>query len=709
MTDNIHIDLIAQSTGILARFVSNTIKLLTEGNSIPFISRYRKEMTGSLDEVAIGNISKQLDKLRELEKRKQTVVAAIEEQGKMTDALLKRITNCYDATELEDIYLPYKKKKKTRAMIAVENGLEQLAQLLSKQTFTDIAREATAFITDKVPTAEDALSGARDIIAEWINENEEARQKIRVLFKKSAILSTSLIKGKEAEAQKYKDFFNSSEPLAKCPSHRMLAVRRAEAEGNIRVSISPSMEDAILILERIFVKNNSDSALQVKLALQDSYKRLMEPSIETEFRNLSKEKADEEAIKVFANNLMQLLLEAPLGNKAIMGLDPGFRTGCKLVCLDNNGQLLRNSTIYPHPPQSDTKGASKEILHLVALFDIEAIAIGNGTAGKESFNFVKNLDFGRPVEIYLVNESGASIYSASEVAREEFPDQDVTVRGSVSIARRLQDPLAELIKIDPKSIGVGQYQHDVDQAELKRSLDQTVINCVNSVGINLNTASKHLLTYVSGVGPVLAKNIIAYRNKAGGFTDRRQLLEVPRLGPAAYEQAAGFLRVVNPENPLDNTAVHPESYHIVEKMAHDLSVSVEDLIGNPVLRKKIDIREYVTEKTGLPTLQDIMKELEKPGLDPRGNASPVDFKDNINSMDDIEVGMVMTGIVTNLTKFGAFVDIGIKQDGLVHISQIADKYIKDPADVLKLNQRVQVKVLEIDRERKRIHLSIKHA
>ncbi len=709
MTDNIHIDLIAQSTGILARFVSNTIKLLTEGNSIPFISRYRKEMTGSLDEVAIGNISKQLDKLRELEKRKQTVVAAIEEQGKMTDALLKRITNCYDATELEDIYLPYKKKKKTRAMIAVENGLEQLAQLLSKQTFTDIAREATAFITDKVPTAEDALSGARDIIAEWINENEEARQKIRVLFKKSAILSTSLIKGKEAEAQKYKDFFNSSEPRAKCPSHRMLAVRRAEAEGNIRVSISPSMEDAILILERIFVKNNSDSALQVKLALQDSYKRLMEPSIETEFRNLSKEKADEEAIKVFANNLMQLLLEAPLGNKAIMGLDPGFRTGCKLVCLDNNGQLLRNSTIYPHPPQSDTKGASKEILHLVALFDIEAIAIGNGTAGKESFNFVKNLDFGRPVEIYLVNESGASIYSASEVAREEFPDQDVTVRGSVSIARRLQDPLAELIKIDPKSIGVGQYQHDVDQAELKRSLDQTVINCVNSVGINLNTASKHLLTYVSGVGPVLAKNIIAYRNKAGGFTDRRQLLEVPRLGPAAYEQAAGFLRVVNPENPLDNTAVHPESYHIVEKMAHDLSVSVEDLIGNPVLRKKIDIREYVTEKTGLPTLQDIMKELEKPGLDPRGNASPVDFKDNINSMDDIEVGMVMTGIVTNLTKFGAFVDIGIKQDGLVHISQIADKYIKDPADVLKLNQRVQVKVLEIDRERKRIHLSIKHA
>lgn len=709
MTDNIHIDLIAQSTGILARFVSNTIKLLTEGNSIPFISRYRKEMTGSLDEVAIGNISKQLDKLRELEKRKQTVVAAIEEQGKMTDALLKRITNCYDTTELEDIYLPYKKKKKTRAMIAVENGLEPLAQLLSKQTNTDIAREATAFITDKVPTAEDALSGARDIIAEWINENEEARQKIRVLFKKSAILSTSLIKGKEAEAQKYKDFFNSSEPLAKCPSHRMLAVRRAEAEGYIRVSISPSMEDAILILERIFVKNNSDSALQVKLALQDSYKRLMEPSIETEFRNLSKEKADEEAIKVFANNLMQLLLQAPLGNKAIMGLDPGFRTGCKLVCLDNNGQLLRNSTIYPHPPQSDTKGAAKEILHLVALFDIEAIAIGNGTAGKESFNFVKNLDFGRPVEIYLVNESGASIYSASEVAREEFPDQDVTVRGSVSIARRLQDPLAELIKIDPKSIGVGQYQHDVDQAELKRSLDQTVINCVNSVGINLNTASKHLLTYVSGVRPVLAKNIIAYRNKAGGFTDRRQLLEVPRLGPAAYEQAAGFLRVVNPENPLDNTAVHPESYHIVEKMAHDLSVSVEDLIGNPVLRKKIDIREYVTEKTGLPTLQDIMKELEKPGLDPRGNASPVDFKDNINSMDDIEVGMVMTGIVTNLTKFGAFVDIGIKQDGLVHISQIADKYIKDPADVLKLNQRVQVKVLEIDRERKRIHLSIKHA
>lgn len=709
MTQDIHINLISQTTGIQTRYVSNTVKLLMDGNSIPFISRYRKELTGSLDEVAIGQISKQLDKLQELEKRKLTVIQAIEEQGKMTDALMKRIVNCYDATELEDIYLPYKKKKKTRAMIAVENGLEPLAKLISKQQFIDLDKEATRYLTDKVPTVADALAGARDIIAEWVNENEEARQKIRYLFKKSAVITTSLVKGKENDAQKYKDFFNNSEPLDKCPSHRMLAARRAEAENLIRLSIEPPEEDAYLILEKIFVHESNDAAHQVKLAVRDCYKRLMGPSIETEFRSLSKEKADEEAIRVFTNNLRQLLLEAPLGNKAIMGIDPGFRTGCKVVCIDTNGQLLCHKTIYPHPPQSDTIGAAKDVQHLVSLYRIDAIAIGNGTAGKESFSFVKKINFEHPVEIFMVNESGASIYSASEIAREEFPDQDVTVRGSISIARRLQDPLAELIKIDPKSIGVGQYQHDVDQSELKKSLDQTVINCVNSVGINLNTASKHLLNYVSGVGPVLAKNIVEHRSKINGFTNRKQLLEVPRLGPSAYEQSAGFLRIQNAENPLDNTAVHPESYHVVQKMAKDLATDVKELITNKALRQQIDLKKYVSDKIGLPTLTDILKELEKPGLDPRGEANPVEFKDNINTMEDLEPGMILPGVVTNLTKFGAFVDIGIKQDGLVHISQIANKYIKDPADVLQLSQKVQVKVLEVDIDRKRIHLSIKDA
>lgn len=709
MTSDIHIDLIAQRTGIPIRSVESTARLLSEGNSIPFISRYRKEMTGSLDEVAIEQISKQLDKLQELEKRKLTVIQSIDEQGKMTDALMKRIKNCYDPVEIEDIYLPFKKKKKTRAMVAIENGLEPLAKIISQQNYIDIFKEAERFISEKVKTADDALAGARDIIAEWINENEEARQKIRYLFRKSATISTTLVKGKEAEAQKYKDYFAYSEPLEKCPSHRMLAVRRAESEGFIRLNIHPSEEDAFLILDKIFIKEYNDAGHQVQLAIRDSYKRLMEPSIETEFRNLSKEKADEEAIKVFTNNLKQLLLEAPLGNKAIMGLDPGFRTGCKIVCLDLNGQLLHNSTIFPHPPQSDTSNASKDIIHLVGLYNIEAIAIGNGTAGKESFNFIKNLRFDKQVEIFMVNESGASIYSASEVAREEFPDQDVTVRGSVSIARRLQDPLAELIKIDPKSIGVGQYQHDVDQSELKKSLDQTVINCVNSVGINLNTASKHLLNYVSGVGPVLAKNIIEYRTKIGGFTARKQLKDVPRLGASAFEQCAGFLRIKSADNPLDNTAVHPESYHIAEKMAKDLSTDIKELITNPQIRQKINLQHYVTDKVGLPTLKDILKELEKPGLDPRGEAKPIDFKDNINTMTDLEIGMILPGIVTNITKFGAFVDIGIKQDGLVHVSRIANRFVKDPAEVLQINQKVQVKVMEIDLERKRIHLSIKDA
>ena len=709
MTPEIHINLITQKTGLPRSSVLNTSKLLSEGNSIPFISRYRKEMTGSLDEVSIELISKQMEKLEDLEKRKLTVIQAIEEQGKMTDLLMKRITLCYDPIELEDIYLPYKKKKKTRAMIAIENGLEPLAILLTEQNYIDTKKEAKRYLNEKVPSAEDALAGARDIIAEWINENEQARQKIRFLFRKSATLSTSLVKGKEAEGQKYKDYFSYTEALEKCPSHRMLAIRRAEDEGILRINIEPEESEAILILNNIFIKENNDAGQQVMMAIKDSYKRLMEPSIETEFRNLSKEKADLEAIKVFTNNLKQLLLEAPLGNKSILGLDPGFRTGCKVVCLDNTGQLIHNTTIYPHPPQSETTNSAKDLIHLVELYKIEAIAIGNGTAGKESFNFIKKLQFPTSVEIFMVNESGASIYSASEIAREEFPNYDVTVRGSVSIARRLQDPLAELIKIDPKSIGVGQYQHDVDQAELRKSLDQTVINCVNSVGINLNTASKHLLNYVSGVGPVLAKNIIEYRSKIGGFRNRKQLKEVPRLGPNAFEQCAGFLRIHHSDNPLDNTAVHPETYHIVEKMAKDLSVDLTELVQNHEIRRRINIQNYITDKVGIPTLKDIVKELEKRGLDPRGEAKPMEFKDNINTMNDLEIGMVMPGVVTNITKFGAFVDIGIKQDGLVHVSRIANKFVKDPADVLQLNQQVNVKVMEIDLDRKRIHLSIKDA
>jgi len=709
MTPEIHINLITQKTGLPRSSVLNTSKLLSEGNSIPFISRYRKEMTGSLDEVSIELISKQMEKLEDLEKRKLTVIQAIEEQGKMTDLLMKRITLCYDPIELEDIYLPYKKKKKTRAMIAIENGLEPLAILLTEQNYIDTKKEAKRYLNEKVPSAEDALAGARDIIAEWINENEQARQKIRFLFRKSATLSTSLVKGKEAEGQKYKDYFSYTEALEKCPSHRMLAIRRAEDEGILRINIEPEESEAILILNNIFIKENNDAGQQVMMAIKDSYKRLMEPSIETEFRNLSKEKADLEAIKVFTNNLKQLLLEAPLGNKSILGLDPGFRTGCKVVCLDNTGQLIHNTTIYPHPPQSETTNSAKDLIHLVELYKIEAIAIGNGTAGKESFNFIKKLQFPTSVEIFMVNESGASIYSASEIAREEFPNYDVTVRGSVSIARRLQDPLAELIKIDPKSIGVGQYQHDVDQAELRKSLDQTVINCVNSVGINLNTASKHLLNYVSGVGPVLAKNIIEYRSKIGGFRNRKQLKEVPRLGPNAFEQCAGFLRIHHSDNPLDNTAVHPETYHIVERMAKDLSVDLTELVQNHEIRRRINIQNYITDTVGIPTLKDIVKELEKRGLDPRGEAKPMEFKDNINTMNDLEIGMVMPGVVTNITKFGAFVDIGIKQDGLVHVSRIANKFVKDPADVLQLNQQVNVKVMEIDLDRKRIHLSIKDA
>ncbi len=706
MIENKHIQILHSRLNLAFKGIENTIKLLNEGATIPFISRYRKELTGSLDEVEVAAISDQYKKLLELEKRKETIINAIEEQGKMTDALMKRILETYDATELEDIYLPYKEKKKTRAMIAIENGLEPLAKKIMQQAYIDVKKEASAYLNDKVQTVEDALGGAKDIIAEWVNENEQARQKVRYLFNKSAVMTTKMIKGKEIEGSKFKDYFDFTEPLSKCPSHRILAARRGEDEGFLRVSITPN-EDPLPILESLYVKEHNDCGILIKEAIEDSYKRLMEPSIENEYRNISKEKADKEAIKVFVDNLRQLLLEAPLGQKRVMGIDPGFRTGCKVVCLDNNGDLLHNNTIYPHTAGANNNNAAKDIQHLVHLYAIDAIAVGNGTAGKETVSFLKKISFEDPIDIFMVNESGASIYSASEIAREEFPDYDLTVRGAVSIGRRLMDPLAELIKIDAKSIGVGQYQHDVDQSELRKSLDLTVESCVNKVGVNLNTASKHLLTYISGVGPALAQNIVKYRSEIGKYTSRKQLKKVPRLGEGAYEQCAGFLRIREADNPLDNTAVHPESYHIVEQMAKDLGTDIKSLIKDKELRSKVQLKDYVTTKTGMPTLLDIMAELEKPGLDPRGEASPVEFNDQINTMEDLEIGMVLPGIVTNITKFGAFVNIGVKQDGMVHISHIANKFVKDPADVLQLNQKVTVKVMDIDFERKRIQLSMK--
>lgn len=706
MIENKHLQILHNRLNLPFKGIENTIKLLNEGATIPFISRYRKELTGSLDEVEVAAIADKYHKLLELEKRKETIINAIEEQGKMTDSLMKRILETYDATELEDIYLPYKKKKKTRAMIAIENGLEPLAKKIMQQAYIDVNKEASAYLNDKVLTIDDALSGAKDIIAEWVNENEQARQKVRYLYNKSAVLVTKMVKGKEVEGSKFKDYFEYSEPLSKCPSHRILAARRGEDEGVLRVSITPN-EDPLPVLESLYIKEYNDCGVLVREAIADAYKRLMEPSIENEYRNISKERADKEAIKVFVDNLRQLLLEAPLGQKRVMGIDPGFRTGCKVVCLDNNGDLLHNTTIYPHTAGATNNNSAKDIQHLVHLYAIDAIAVGNGTAGKETVSFLKKISFEDDIDIFMVNESGASIYSASEVAREEFPDYDLTVRGAVSIGRRLMDPLAELIKIDAKSIGVGQYQHDVDQAELRKSLDLTVESCVNKVGVNLNTASKHLLTYISGVGPSLAQNIVNYRTEIGKYTSRKQLKKVPRLGDGAFEQCAGFLRIREAENPLDNTAVHPESYHIVEQMAKDLGTDVKTLIKDRDVRSKIQLKKYVTNKIGMPTLLDIMGELEKPGLDPRGEASPVDFNDQINTMEDLSIGMVLPGIVTNITKFGAFVNIGVKQDGMVHISHIANKFVKDPADVLQLNQKVTVKVMDIDFERKRIQLSMK--
>ena len=704
---NTYIDLIAKAMSLSETKVANTVKLFEEGATIPFIARYRKEVTGSLDEVQIATIKEQLQKLKDIDKRREAIIASIEEQGKMTPELLKKIKKAFTLNELEDIYLPYKRKRKTRASVARENGLAPLAEKLIQQENFNISEFASNLLSDKVTTIEDALKGARDIIAEQVNETEEARNSVRRSFKEDAFITAKLVRGKEKLAAKYQDYFEYSEKLSRCPSHRLLAIRRGEDEGFLRVKIGPEEENTLFHLSRIFVKNNNETGKQVTIAVEDGYKRLLAPSIETEFRNLAKVKADEEAIQVFTENLRQLLLAAPLGQRSILALDPGFRTGCKVVCLDAQGNLIYNGTIYPHPPQSKTNEAVEDIKRLVKKHKIDALAIGNGTAGRETYQLFAGIDYGRPIDTFMVNESGASIYSASLVAREEFPDKDVTVRGAVSIGRRLMDPLAELVKIDPKSIGVGQYQHDVQQNMLKESLDRTVESCVNSVGINVNTASKHLLTYVSGLGPTLAQNIVDYRAEHGQFKQRKQLLKVARMGDKAYEQAAGFLRIRNGKHPLDNTAVHPERYVLVEEMAKNLGTDVSGLLADRQLRQKIDLKNYISDQVGLPTLKDIMTELEKPGLDPRGAAKAIQFSKSIQTIEDLKEGMVVTGVINNITNFGAFVDIGIKESGLVHISQIANHFVKNPADVVKLGQEVQARVMGVDLERKRVQLSMK--
>lgn len=702
--------MIAAELKLPAHRIANTLKLLQGGATIPFISRYRKEATGGLDEVQIGDIQTRYEKLCELSKRKETVLSTIEEQGKLTPELKARISACWNATELEDIYLPFKPKRKTRAEAARAKGLEPLALLLMMQKENNLAAKVRNFVKGEVKDEEDALKGARDILAEQISEDERSRNLMRNQFQRQALIQSKVVKGKEAEeaSAKYRDYFDFCEPLKKCSSHRLLALRRGESEGVLKVSIFPEDEDMCNErLQRLFVRANNECAHQVEEALTDGYKRSLKPAIETEFAALSKEKADEEAIRVFAENLRQLLLAPPLGQKRVMGIDPGFRTGCKVVCLDAQGTLLHNEAIYPHPPKSEYAQAARKIVKLVEQYKIEAIAIGNGTASRETEQFVTSQRYDREVQVFVVSEDGASIYSASKTAREEFPDYDVTVRGAVSIGRRLMDPLAELVKIDAKSIGVGQYQHDVDQTKLKASLDQTVESCVNLVGVNVNTASKHLLTYVSGLGPTLAQNIVDYRTENGPFESRRQLLKVPRMGAKAYEQCAGFLRIPQAKNPLDNSAVHPESYPIVEQMAKDLNCTVADLIKDKELRSKIDLKKYVTDTVGLPTLTDILQELDKPGRDPRQKIQVFEFDKNVRTLDDLQEGMELPGIVTNITNFGCFVDIGIKENGLVHVSQLADRFVSNPADVVRIHQHVRVKVMSIDHERKRIQLTMK--
>ena len=698
--------MIATALNIAVHQVENTLSLLNGGATIPFISRYRKEATGGLDEVQIGEIKERYDKLTETAKRKETILKTIDEQGKLTADLKKRIDACWDATELEDIYLPYKPKRKTRAEAARQKGLEPLAIILMSQRENNLSARVRSFVKGEVKDEEDALKGARDIIAEQVSEDERARNQLRNQFARQAIITAKVVKGKEEEAVKYKDYFDFSEPLKRCTSHRLLAIRRGEAEGLLKVSISPDDEECTERLERSYVRGTSEYSQQVKEAVRDAYKRLLKPSIETEFATLSKEKADEEAIRVFAGNLRQLLLAPPLGQKRVMGIDPGYRTGCKVVCLDAQGNLLHNETIYPHPPKSEHTQASRKLTKLVEQYQVEAIAIGNGTASRETEAFVTNQRYDRKLQVFVVSEDGASIYSASKIAREEFPDYDVTVRGAVSIGRRLMDPLAELVKIEAKSIGVGQYQHDVDQTALKKSLDMTVESCVNSVGVNLNTASRHLLTYISGLGPTLAQNIVDYRAENGAFTSRKELMKVPRMGAKAFEQCAGFLRIPGAKNPLDNSAVHPESYAVVEHIAKDLKCTVDELIKCKETRSKIDLKKYVTDKVGLPTLTDILAELEKPGRDPRQAIKVFEFDKNVKTIDDLKEGMILPGIVTNITNFGCFVDVGIKENGLVHISQLCRDFVSDPTTVVSIHQHVQVKVVSIDRERKRIGLTM---
>lgn len=703
----IYSDLIAQALQLPLPQVRNTIELLESGATIPFISRYRKEMTGGLNEVQITDVKNWLDKLTELKARKDTILNALEKQEKLTPELKARIESSWDSNEIEDIYLPYKPKRVTRAEMARKKGLEPLAKLIAAQKEPFLSGRVPAFVQGEVKDEEEALSGARDIIAEWVNENERTRNQVRFAFRQ-AVISAKVIKGKEEDGAKYRNYFQFEEKLSRCQSHRLLAVRRGEEEGFLRVSIAPADDDACLeSLYRQYKRNNGACWEQFQLAIDDAYKRLLKPSIESEFAKSSKLKADEEAIRVFADNLRQLLLAPPLGQKRVLGIDPGYRTGCKVVCLDAQGNLLHNETIYPHPPKNERKKAEIKIQHLVEAYNIDAISIGNGTASRETEEFITNIRYTKPVKVFVVSEDGASVYSASAVARAEFPEYDVTVRGAVSIGRRLMDPLAELVKIDPKSIGVGQYQHAVDQTLLKKSLDQTVESCVNLVGVNVNTASKELLTYISGLGQVLAQNIVQYRAENGPFICRKDLKKVPRLGEKAFEQCAGFLRIPNGSNPLDNSAVHPESYPVVEKMAADLHCTVGELMKRKELKQQIRLEQYQTDQIGMPTLQDIMKELDKPGRDPRSEIQEFSFNPDIHTIDDLQEGMILPGIVTNITNFGCFVDVGIKENGLVHISELADRFVSNPADVVSIHQHVQVRVLSIDTTRKRVQLSMK--
>ncbi len=705
-----YFDKIAKEISVRAGQVANTAELLKGGATVPFIARYRKEYTDSLDEEAIMHIRDRMEQLEALDKRRESILHSIDEQGMLTDKLKQQLEDVESLSELEDIYLPYRPKRKTRATVAKSRGLEPLAKMIMSQNPGSVDSLAERFVDEEkeVASVEDALAGARDIIAEWVTEHKYARNSMRRLFRRSAQISSKVVKGKEEEGQNYKTWFDYAERIASSPSHRILAMFRGEKEGFLRLNVEPDKQEAVETLTKIFVKANNESSEQLKLAVEDAYKRLLKPSMETEMKAEAKERADQKAIEVFVENAKQLLLAPPLGQKRVLAIDPGFRTGCKVVCLDRQGQLLHNETIYPHPPQNEVKEAIKKIYNLVDAYKIEAIAIGNGTAGRQTERFIKSIRFDKDLIAVMVNENGASIYSASKVAREEFPDYDVTVRGSVSIGRRLMDPLAELVKIDPKSIGVGQYQHDVNQAALAKSLEDTVMSCVNKVGVEVNTASKQILSYVSGLGPSLAGKIIDYRTENGPFRSRTEFMKVSGFGEKAFEQAAGFLRIRDAENPLDFSAVHPESYPVVAQILKKLGSSVEDLMNNENLRKQIDLPTFVTEKTGLPTLKDIMEELAKPGRDPRKKFDLFEFDAGVNNIEDLKEGMVLPGIVTNVTAFGAFVDIGVHQDGLVHVSQMADRFVKDPNEIVSLNQKVQVRVSEVDLDRKRIQLSMKN-